>query len=356
MIDTSAWKKFRLGDLFTKRTMKGYPKKAESYDEVDNGYHIYGQNIGRQYPYKVLMDEQYLHKVEPDKPILAYASSVGEIGLINENFYRSGDNGAFQGLFPIGYHPNLLQMQFVLAILKKEFETFRYDTSMQNTMDITFKLPATADGQPDWAYMETYMKRIIKETKKSLENLKRADDTKQQIDVHDWGEFRVGDLLQMQNQIELSPIDAFNNNKPNDITYPFYGQSSENNGIIDYYWLGESLLNNKQAAHCIMIHSNTHLAYYVNTPFYLKDGHGATTIFTNNHLTELTTYYVISVLNRTMSEKFDYDMKATKEKLKDLIIKLPITKTGEPDWQYMENYMKNIISTMQNNLTLFQAA
>ena len=171
LIDVSRWGEFKLSDLFTKRTMKGYPKKAEVYDENENGYHIYGQNIGWQYPYKVLMDEQYLHKVEPDKPILAYASSVGEIGLINESFYRSGDNGAFQGLFPIGYHPNLLQMQFVLSILKKEFEKFRYDTSMQNTMDITFKLPITSTGEPDWQYMEDYMRRIMDKSEQIISDL-----------------------------------------------------------------------------------------------------------------------------------------------------------------------------------------
>ena len=171
LIDVSGWGEFKLSDLFIKKTMKGYPKKVESYEEVENGYHIYGQNIGWQYPYKVLMDEQYLHKVEPDKPILAYTSSVGEIGLINESFYRSGDNGAFQGLFPIGYHPNLLQMQFVLSILKKEFKVFRYDTSMQNTMDITFKLPITPTGEPDWRYMEDYMKKITEEIEYTIENL-----------------------------------------------------------------------------------------------------------------------------------------------------------------------------------------
>lgn len=171
LIDVSGWGEFKLSNLFTKKTMKGYPKKAESYEEVENGYHIYGQNIGWQYPYKVLMDEQYLHKVEPDKPILAYTSSVGEIGLINESFYRSGDNGAFQGLFPIGYHPNLLQMQFVLSILKKEFEAFRYDTSMQNTMDITFKIPITSTGEPDWQYMEDYMRRIMDKSEQIISDL-----------------------------------------------------------------------------------------------------------------------------------------------------------------------------------------
>ena len=32
-----------------------------------------------------------------------------------------------------------------------------------------------------------------------------------------------------------------------------------------------------------------------------------------------------------------------KNKLTDTIIRLPITSTGEPDWQYMEDYMRRIM-------------
>ena len=40
------------------------------------------------------------------------------------------------------------------------------------------------------------MKTVMEESEKSLENLKKADDTKHLIDVSGWGEFRVGDLFE----------------------------------------------------------------------------------------------------------------------------------------------------------------
>ena len=97
--------------------MKGYPKTAEDMTENENGYPVYGQNIQWKYAHKLLLDEKYLHRVDPDYPILAYTSSVGEIGMIDEDFYRSGDNGAFQGLFPKHYRFNKYQLNYLLSFL-----------------------------------------------------------------------------------------------------------------------------------------------------------------------------------------------------------------------------------------------
>ena len=38
------------------------------------------------------------------------------------------------------------------------------------------------------------------------------------------------------------------------------------------------------------------------------------------------------------------------EKLNSLIIKLPVRSNEEPDWEYMENYMKNIMQDTQSKL------
>ena len=169
---------FRVGDLFEKKTMKGYPKLKENLEPNETGYHVYGQNIMWQHPQKVVMDKMYLHKVNPDHPILAYTSSVGEIGMIDESFYRSGDNGAFQGLLP-KWDNNRYEIQYILSVLKRHFAAFGYSTSMANIVDLAFILPIQTDSQnnpiidsthmyhphgyiPDWEYMEKYIKATEK--------------------------------------------------------------------------------------------------------------------------------------------------------------------------------------------------
>ena len=353
MIDVSNWKEFRIGDLFDIHPTKAYElTNAKLLDDGEN---------------PVVANSAYSNGVvgystqQPTEKgnMVTFSDTVD----VNTMFYQHNDFVGYphvQGLYPIKYEDKWNEYTYLFFVsvfrcsaIRKGFDygnKFRRDIAVE----LMIKLPITSSGEPDWDYMESYMKAVMDESEKSIANLKKIDDTKQSIEVNGWGEFRVGDLLNMEKQIELSPIDAFNNNTQNEITYPFYGQSSVNNGIIDYYYLGEDLLNNINSEHCIMIHSNTHLAYYVNTPFYLKDGHGATTIFTNDHLTESSTFFIITVLNKAMFDKFDYDTKATKEKLENLIIKLPITSTGEPDWQYMESYMKAVMDESENNLAILK--
>lgn len=145
----------------------------------------------------------------------------------------------------------------------------------------------------------------------------------------------------MQKQVEISPIQAYYDNGDGE-KYPFYGQSKLNNGIISYISLDNKYLNNKDSLCAILIHSNTHECVLATTPFYLKDGHGATSIFCNADLTELSALFIMSVLKNAMAEKFNYDKKATKEALKELKILLPIKDDGTPNYDYMHDFMRAV--------------
>ena len=163
------WGEFRLGDLFTKRTIKGVPKNKENLTPNKNGFHMFGQNIKYQYPQRILLDKKYLQSVDYQHPILGYTSSVGEIGIIKEPFYRSGDNGAFQGLFSKEHQFTLKELYFVLPILQKEFDKFGYDTSMANTINLQFSLPITSPGKIDFDFMESFIAELEAERVAELE-------------------------------------------------------------------------------------------------------------------------------------------------------------------------------------------
>ena len=92
---------------------------------------------------------------------MAYTSSTCEIGVIKESFYRTGNNGAFQGLFPKFEKNSFKVLEFILTSLKKHFVNFNYNTGMATALDITFKLP-TKDGEIDFEYMETLISAVQK--------------------------------------------------------------------------------------------------------------------------------------------------------------------------------------------------
>ncbi len=154
--------------------------------------------------------------------------------------------------------------------------------------------------------------------------------------------FKISEVLQWQCQKEIDPL------KINELTveanylYPFYGQATINNGIISFLTLTPDVINNKSGKPTILIHSNNQNIVYLETPFYLKDGHGATSVLQSDKLNEKNALYIIACIKKVITKKFEYNEKATKIALKNTSIELPINDVGEIDYKYMEEFILSI--------------
>lgn len=154
--------------------------------------------------------------------------------------------------------------------------------------------------------------------------------------------FKISEILTWQPQKEIDPLKIKDLTIPNGEVYPFYGQATLNKGIISYESLIDKVLNNSKGKPTILIHSNNQNIVYVDTPFYLKDGHGATSILQADFLNEKNAMYIIACIKKVIQVKFEYNEKATKVALKNTYIELPIKSDETIDIQYMENYVSSI--------------
>ena len=154
----------------------------------------------------------------------------------------------------------------------------------------------------------------------------------------EWGEYRIEDVLEWQSQKEIDPLKLEELKDEIEKKYPFYGQSTSNNGIISYNQLTNKVLNNKNGKPTILIHSNNQNIVYLETPFYLKDGHGATSVLQSEDLSEKNQMFVIASIDKVIKSKYSYNNKATKIELKNTVIKLPI-KNGKIDFEFMESFI-----------------
>lgn len=59
-------------------------------------------------------------------------------------------------------------------------------------------------------------------------------------------------------------------------------------------------------------------------------------------LNENIALYIISILKKSLGDDWTYANKMTRAKVLDLEIKLPVTEVEEPDWVYMERYIRAI--------------
>jgi len=97
-------------------------------------------------------------------------------------------------------------------------------------------------------------------------------------------------------------------------------------------------LNNKNGKSTILIHSNNQNIVYLETPFYLKDGHGATSVLQSEKLNKINQMFIIASIDKVIKSKYSYNKKATKIELKNTVITLP-TKNSKIDFEFMESFI-----------------
>lgn len=286
-LDQVEWGEFRIGDLFIKKTIKGVPKSEENLRPNNHGYHMFGQNIKYQYQRKIKLDPKYLQEIDSNYPILAYTSSVGEIWLIKESFYRSGDNGAFQGLFPKNHKFNFKELKFIESIIKKQFDFFGYNTGMSNIMELIILLP-TKNGEIDFDFMERFINDVEYEYISDLES-----DHKQELHAYlsvtgfadyalteeeqrvleefesgkvEFGEFGIGGLFDI-----LSYKKRFDANKvqiQEEWEYPYVVRTALNNGIRGFIDEDVEFLND---GNTISFGQDTATMFYQEKPYFTGD-------------------------------------------------------------------------------------
>ena len=102
-----------------------------------------------------------------------------------------------------------------------------------------------------------------------------------------------------------------------------------------------------------MIHSNNQNSVYLETPFYLKDGHGATSVLQSEHLDKLNAQFIIAAIRKVILKKFAYNNKATKIALKNTEISLPVKLDGVPDYDFMSCIVSAIQKLVIKDVVLY---
>ena len=150
------------------------------------------------------------------------------------------------------------------------------------------------------------------------------------VDTTTWKKFTIGDIFSIERGRRHKAQDRI------DGDFPFYSASSENNGIIQYI------------SNPISFYSNAIVVTIFCDAFYAKGEFSAsddTTILKNSNMSELAANFVC-VSIKANKTKYDFKHKAFSGSIEKDTIKLPARKNSqgefEPDWKYMEDYMKNI--------------
>ena len=148
------------------------------------------------------------------------------------------------------------------------------------------------------------------------------------LNDREWKEFKVGELFNyVRGERQISENRLFG-------SIPYYSASDTNNGLTDMI-SNPSFIESKDSIIC----STFCQAYFVHGGFSASD---EITILNNDRINELTGLFISQSIIQNKG-KYNFGHKAFSKKLANDTVLLPVNSTGEPDYEYMEQYSKNIL-------------
>lgn len=326
--------KFVLGNIITEI------KKAKSYKKED---------LTKVHPF----DEKaipYVTRTEPNNSVECFVLNDGKLKIEQGNALVIGDTTATvswqEENFVAGDHIVVVYADwlnkwtglYISCLLNKERYKYCYGRAfiIESIKNTEIYLPAKKNLDenyiPDWKYIEDYMKNISISIPKT-----RNAKTNNIVDTNDWKFFEIGKLFHLEAG-KVSSTEVLIDG--NDIFY--CGAKKDENGIIAKYAYNDKYVSK---GNCIVFICDGQGAVGYNN--YMDRDFIATVnlmLGYNEHLNKYNGLFLVSLLDLERP-KFSFGRKR-KKTLADTKIKLPAKLNEkneyEPDWQYMEDYIKSL--------------
>lgn len=334
VVDTSTWKPFCARDLFTLERPKA--RIVRDYEPGDMPFVASGMS-----------DNGVSCLVAPLSPddfdkgqCLTVSPLDGSCFWQSSDFLGRGGSGASVCILRSEYltERNALFVASCVRIALSSAASYGNLYTGSKLLDAIIMLPATPDGEPDWAYMEMYMQQVLDREEMFAEHLAsltaEAVADGHVIDTSAWKAFKVGDLFDIQKGKRLTKADMVDGN------YPFVGASAVSNGVTAFVG-NDAYLHN---GHCLTVCYNGSVGetFLQKEPFWASDDVNVLRPF-DESVSDFALMFVAPCI-RSLRRNYGYTNKWTSAKMAEDIIFLPATPDGVPDWAYMEQYMKDVMA------------
>jgi hypothetical protein len=356
-IDTSGWKPFVVGDLFDIHPTNAYKMtNAQLMDDGENPVVVnssYNNGIGG-----------YSSQTVTEKGGLITFSDTTTADAI---FYQPNDFVGYphvQGMYPKGkYAANWQESQLLFfvvtfrkaAVLQGFDYAYKFTREIASNMEVL--LPVDASGEPDWAYMDEYMSAVMRESEASLESLRQADESKHALDIAEWQEFVIGNLFEpLESGFvgEGRKIGTATTSPDKEHTIPLTAAKNDNNGIMywgrpgDYITYSNviAVIRDGAVSTGRVFAQKNETGTYSHSYFIRVKGH--TVSF-------LTNLFLSRVLEAVIYPRYTRDDACIWERIVNDTILLPADTSGEPDWVYMDEYMRTIMENAASDLLAMQS-
>lgn len=346
-IDTSGWKEFRIGDYFKVEYGRFHAK-----DELGTGTVNYITTSGFNNGITNTCEEA-THQ--------GNCITVASDGAMGASFYQEEaftTSNIVSTLTPLPHTPlNKYNALFLCAIIfgkRTEFGWLGFKMSVDRVRNLRVKLPSTPNGAPDWTYMESYMASLETKVAESLTLLQAAKDAeKKKVDTREWGEFHLYDIfsISMGNKFDRSKMCEV------DEGINFVGRSALTNGVACTVTSVEDKKGNTVQPYpagdiTIALGGSIGAAFVQDREFYTSQN--VCVLHTDDHsITERAKWFVSASITASCGNYEAFTDELNRHIRTDFIIRLPVDKTGQPDWAYMEEYMRKVEEQVKKTINTF---
>lgn len=213
---------------------------------------------------------------------------------------------------------------YALCITKNRYK-FSYGRKPKGDRLANILLPNRSEI-PDWVY--EVEEPDLSKYKESFNN-----NPTPELNTDNWQEFKYTDIF---DTITIGKSIDLNKLEEGDINY--VGRTEENNGVTAKV----SKYNDQEPykGNCITVPmvGNALKSTYQNSPFYVSQN---ILILRSRNLNKYNAMF-FNVIIRMDEFRFCYGRTLSIDRFKQLTIKLPTTPEGEPDYQFMEDYIKTL--------------
>ena len=291
--------------------------------EVDNGINLF------------ITDEQN-PKYKKDK------GNVITIGLDTQTlFYQKNEFYTGQNIQVLSNEKlNKSTAMFIIPLIKIQMRKFNWGgngATLTRLNRTKIMLPIEDNNNPNWHFMEEYIKERENKQKSDLKEYYKNRLLDMVIcpevlkDV-EWGEFFVSDIFNIvQRGKRLTKANQI------DGETPYISSTSLNNGVDNF--IGNSEGIRKSSNDLTLANSGSVGACFYQNYEYIASDHVTSLTLANG---SAMIYKFLSIVLSRLEEKYSFNREINDTRIKREKLILPIDKNGNPNWTYMENFIKNI--------------
>ena len=344
-IDVSQWQEYKISQLFSVRPSK-YVR--------ENGKVVSNRKLLDDGPNPVVVNSSVNNGIggttsyEPTEHgnVITYSDTVDG----NTIFYQAKPFVGYSHVKVMEPKEkrNPVEMIFLTAVIGRRLSDGNYDYTNKMTtnrvLNTTIKLPALSDGSPDWQYMDEYIAKLATQAHTNISLLRQQQKKAPTVNIDRWKEFKIDNLFEKITTKKL-PYKATQlpHHATEDNLIPLVTAGVEHQGRSVY---APKTRDITVLSNCLTISANganSGATFYQDKPFsILQDAYAIQVKSSiNENVSKYEYCFLASVIGKRLQQN-DWTNKATWNVVKAKEIRLPVTESDEPDWQYMDKYISSI--------------